>query len=124
MVPENQSHAGRSDSRAAERQKVNLSVAYSLDTVRRTDQKRSPRRWGTLLDISERGLCLKAPDSFFIKRLISLYLKLSHESSGIEVLGKVVWTGSDWDGSTRAGVQFIGTLPSDWQKLTTVTHET
>ena len=123
MVPNGQPEASKSDSRVAERLKLDLSIAYSLEIPRGADEKSSPFRWGTLWDISERGLCFKASDSFFVKRLISLYLKLSHESSGINVLGKVIWTGTEWDGSMRVGVQFIGVLPSDWRKLVAAEEE-
>lgn len=103
--------------RAADRVRLDISIAYSLAT-NATSEADSPRyRWGTLVDISERGMCFKAADSFYVQRVISLYLKLSTQTSGIKMLGKVVWTGTDWDGAMRVGVQFIGTLPSDWRKL-------
>lgn len=106
----------RSDLRSAERIKLDISIAYSLEAYPPQGRK-AQYRWGTLIDISERGLCFKAHDRLFVQRIISLYLKLSHQTSGIKMLGKIVWTGTDWDGSTRVGVQFIGTLPSDWRKL-------
>ena len=121
MPPGIQNDQPKSDSpesRIAERVKLDVSIAYSLETFRQAQERNSPYRWGTLLDISERGLCFKASDRFFLERLLSLYLKLSHESRGIKMLGKVIWTGNEWDGSTRVGIQFIGTLPSDWRKLT------
>jgi hypothetical protein len=49
--------------------------------------------------------------------IISLYLKLSNDSSGIKMLGKIIWT--KWLNEEQAlvGVKFIGTLPPDWGKL-------
>ena len=105
------------DLRTAERIKVEVSVAYSFEDTPQPDQKSAPYHWGTLLDISERGLCFKATDYFFVQRVVRLYLKLSHQTSGIKMLGKILWTATDSDGSTRVGVQFIGTLPADWRKL-------
>jgi len=109
---------GRKDPRAGERVKVDVSVAYSLEAATRPDQ--TPSRsycWGTLLDISERGVSFKGKDNFFVQRMISLRLKLSDQTSGIKMLGKIVWTTEQPDGSTHVGVQFIGTLPSDWRNL-------
>ncbi len=105
------------DTRCGPRVKLDISMAYSFETFPQAATKSAPPRWGTLLDISQRGLCFKAHDHFFIQRVISLFLKLSHQTSGIRMLGKIVWTATDWDGATRVGVQFIGTLPSDWHKL-------
>jgi len=117
MSSENKAREIDGEMRSAERVKLDISIAYSYDPYPQPAKKSDPRRWGTLVDISERGLCFRARDHFFIQRIISLYLKLSHETSGIKMLGKIVWVRPEQDGSSRVGVQFIGTLPSDWQQL-------
>jgi len=117
IIPDAGSSAGDGELRGTERIKLDISIAYSFETFPRHDGKPAPPCWGTLLDISRRGICFKAHDHFFIQRVISLYLKLTHQTSGIKMLGKVIWTATDWDGATRVGVQFIGALPSDWRKL-------
>jgi hypothetical protein len=105
------------DARSTERVNLDVSVAYSFETYARGERKSPPYRWGSLLNISERGLCFKANDRFPVRQILSLYLKLSDETSGIKMLGKICWTATDWDGSTRIGIQFIGTLPGDWRRL-------
>ena len=105
--------------RATERVKLEISIAYSFETALLPKHKAAPYSWGTLLDISERGLCFRATDHFFVQRLLSLQLRLSNQTSGIKMLGKIIWTTPEGDGSTRVGIQFIGTLPSDWRKLIT-----
>ena len=111
------------EARASDRLKLDISVAYSFEIAPRPDGKNPPYRWGTLVDISERGLCFRAPDTFFVQRVISIFLKLSYQTSGIKMLGKVIWTATDWDGSSRVGVQFIGTLPADWRRLVGATEQ-
>ena len=122
-------HSGKTDDAAAERddeQKSkrsserllhNVSCAYSLDVVQRPDKKPSPYLFGTLQDISDHGLRFKAPGKFSTQRLISLYLKLTDESKGIKMLGKIVWTRELENNETSVGVKFIGTLPPDWHNL-------
>ena len=102
--------------RAAERTKVDVPIAYSFET-RPQKSTAISYRWGRLIDISDRGLCFKAADTFVPERLISLQLKLSDQSSGIRMFGKIVWTAPDSEGMTRVGVQFVGKLPSDWHSL-------
>lgn len=103
--------------RTATRVKYSVSLAYSLDIPDQREKKFPRFRFGTLLDISERGICFKANEEFSPHRLMSLYLKLSDDTSGIRMLGKVVWTKKDWDGQSLTGVQFIGTLPPDWREI-------
>jgi len=118
-IPDEPSSPKHEESRVSERVKLDVSIAYSFETSPPKDGKSTPPRWGTLLDLSQRGVCFKAHDHFFVQRVISLYLKLSHQTSGVKMLGKVVWTATDWDSATRVGIQFIGTLPSDWRRLVT-----
>jgi len=118
MQAEAQNNLSKTDDlRIAERVKYNISVAYSFDAFPRPDQPSAPYRWGNLLDISERGICFEATDHFFVQRLLSLQLKLTDQTGGIRMLGKITWAKTEKDGSTRVGVQFIGMLPSDWRKL-------
>ena len=107
----------KKEERRSDRVELNVSVAYSHDVLSPTQQKSPHFRWGTMIDINERGLSLRAPDKFFVQRVIALQLKLSDQSRGIKMLGKVVWAAEEDDGNMRAGVQFIGTLPSDWRDL-------
>jgi hypothetical protein len=114
----------KKDPRAGERVRLGMSVAYSLDPPLHADQT-PPRsyRQGVLLDISERGFSFKATDSFFIQRIIALRMKLTDQTAAIKMLGKVVWTLPQPDGSTHVGVQFIGALPSDWRELIAATPD-
>ena len=116
-IPAQTAQSAEQEARTVERMKLDISIAYSLSATFAVDEKSPRYRWGTLIDISDRGICFKAADTFFVQRVISLYLKLSTQTSGIKMLGKVVWTGTDWDGAARVGVQFIGMLPSDWRSL-------
>jgi hypothetical protein len=103
--------------RASERLKHHVSIAYSLDISKTPEHKSSLYQFGTLLDINERGICFEGSGKFQMHGIISLYLKLSNDSSGIKMLGKIIWT--KWLNEERAlvGVKFIGTLPPDWVKL-------
>lgn len=104
--------------RNGERVKLNVSVAYSHDPGSTSPRKKPPTfRWGTLVDIAERGVCFRAGDRFFPDRVLSLQLKLNDQSGGIRMLGKVVWTRIEPEGQAVVGVQFIGMLPSDWRRL-------
>jgi len=105
--------------RAAPRLKHQVSIAYSLDVPKRTEKKIVRYRFGTLMDISERGLCFKVPEDLSNGGVINLYLKLSDDSRGIKMLGKIIWTKQDWNGEMFVGVKFIGMLPQDWRELVT-----
>lgn len=109
--------SGTRENRGVQRIKCRISVAYSLESTPRAAQRIEPFRWGTLEDISERGVCFHARDRFTIHNIITLYLKLSDQSNGIKMLGKIVWMDTTLDEFTRLGVQFIGNLPSDWRRL-------
>jgi hypothetical protein len=100
-----------------QRIKCRISVAYSLESTLRAAQRIEPFRWGTLEDISERGVCFHARDQFSLHNIITLYLKHSDQSNAIKMLGKIDWMDNTLDEFTRLGVQFIGTLPSDWRRL-------
>ncbi|GAB4311371.1 MAG: hypothetical protein Kow0059_01380 [Candidatus Sumerlaeia bacterium] len=75
-----------------------------------------PMRFGQLRNIGQRGLCFDAPGRFQVNQVISLFLRFTNESSGITMLGKIVWLEPQMDGNTRLGVQFIGPLPSNWRQ--------
>lgn len=109
--------SGTRENRGVQRIKCRISVAYSLEATPHVQHRIEPFRWGTLEDISERGVCFHARDRFTLQNIITLYLKLSDQSNGIKMLGKIVWMDNTLDEFTRLGVQFIGTLPSDWQRL-------
>jgi hypothetical protein len=115
--PRNPSKLEKAILRTTDRVKLKISIAYSFETSPQPKHKSIPFRWGMLLDIGACGLCFKATDHFFVQHLLMLQLKLSDQTSGIRILGKIIWTAPEDDGSTRVGVQFIGTLPSDWRKL-------
>jgi len=120
IVPEDSAPRAAGDTRASQRVKATIALGYSFDL---TASREEDFRRGMLLDISERGLCFRATDLFFVQRLIALFLKLSDQSSGMRILGKSVWTAPDGAGATRVGVQFIGTLPSDWRGCLTTDED-
>jgi len=103
--------------RARERRKHHVSVAYSLEVEHTLGKRFTRYLFGTLVDISDRGICFKAKDAFTPNKMISLYLKLSDKTDGVKMLGKIVWVKPEQDEQMRVGVQFIGLLPPDWIKL-------
>ncbi len=103
--------------RIIERRKHGVSVAYSLEVDHAHMKKFTHYLFGTLVDISDRGICFKAKDTFAPDNIISLYLKLSDKTDGIKMLGKIIWVKTDQDGYMRVGVKFIGLLPPDWIRL-------
>jgi PilZ domain-containing protein len=108
--------------RTSSRIKHIVSVAYSQDVQTKPEKKFFSYLFGTLLDISDKGLCFKARGEFNIKNIISLYLKISDESRGIKMLGKVIWLKDSLEGECQIGVKFIGNLPPDWRKLIISEH--
>jgi len=94
-----------------------VSLAYSLDVCESPQKKLSIYQFGSLLDISGGGLCFRAKGEFTIPSLISIYLKLTKDSSGIKMLGKVIWVKNISDGYTLVGIKFIGSLPLEWIQL-------
>jgi len=103
--------------RVRERRQHRVSVAYSMEVEQSLGKRYTHYRFGTLEDISDRGICFKAKDSFAPDKMISLYLKLSDKTDGVKMLGKIVWVKPEQDGQMRVGVKFIGLLPPDWIKL-------
>ena len=103
--------------RAKKRFAHEVSVAYSLEVEQNIGRKFTRYMFGTLVDISDRGICFKAKDTFASNKVISLYLKLSDKTDGLKMLGKVVWVKPEQDGQARVGVKFIGALPPNWIKL-------
>ena len=103
--------------RVADRLQHHVSLAFSLDAGSNPNKKLLIYNFGDLLDISEYGICFKASGKFSPQSLINLYLKLSNETSGIRMLGKIIWVRPDATGNMRIGVRFIGTLPPDWGRL-------
>ncbi len=106
-----------SDLRASERIERRISIAYSFEVTALPTQKPTPFRFGMLLNVSANGVCFKAKDKFCVQQIIALYLKLTDQTSGIKVLGKILWAESDDDDFVRVGVRLIGALPSDWKAL-------
>jgi len=103
--------------RRCARMKYFVSLAYSLDVCERPQKKLSIYQFGSLLDISGGGVCFRAKGEFAIPSLISIYLKLTKDSSGIKMLGKVIWVKNISDGYTLVGIKFIGSLPLEWIRL-------
>lgn len=103
--------------RASERLKHRVSIAYSLDVSKTPEHKFSLYTFGTLFDINDRGICFEGSGNFQLNGIISLYLKLSNDSSGIKMLGKIIWTKWLNEAQALVGVKFIGTLPPDWVKM-------
>lgn len=103
--------------RRCARMKYFVSLAYSLDVSEHPDKKLSIYQFGSLLDISAGGLCFRAKGEFAIPSLIAIYLKLTRDSSGIKMLGKIIWVKDISDGCTLVGVKFIGSLPPEWVQL-------
>jgi hypothetical protein len=110
-------HKAEQSARTIERRKHGVSVAYSIEADHAHTKKFTHYLFGTLVDISDRGICFKAKDSFSPDKIISLYLKLSDKTDGIKMIGKIIWVKPDQDGYMRVGVKFIGLLPTDWIKL-------
>ena len=106
-----------SDLRASERIERRISIAYSFEVTALPTQKPTPFRFGMLLNVSANGVCFKAKDKFCVQQVIALYLKLTDQTSGIKILGKVLWAETDDDEFVRVGVRLIGALPSDWRAL-------
>lgn len=103
--------------RTSERVPLKCSVAYSTD-IYNQEKKSLPRfLFGDLMDISESGLCMKARRKFPVPSLVSLFLKLSDDSSGIKMLGKTVWAKPEPDGENVVGIKFIGKLPPTWKNI-------
>ena len=103
--------------RASERLKHHVSIAYSFDISKTPEHKFPLYQFGTLIDINERGICFEGNGKFQMNGIISLYLKLSSDSSGITMLGKIIWTKCLNEEQALVGIKFIGTLPPDWVKL-------
>lgn len=108
------------ESRVSERYTRRISVAYSFHPSALPTQKPTPFRFGTLLNVSTEGLCIRSADPFCVSQILSLYLKLTDQSNGIKTLGKVVWAEVEGEGTVRAGIRLIGTLPSDWRRFISV----
>lgn len=100
--------------RQVSRLKHQVSIAYSYDLNNWHDKDSASYLFGTLMDISDRGLCFQTADNLNGQKMLSMYLKLSHQTSGIMMLGKVVWIKQEAEGDNRVGVQFIGNLPPQW----------
>ncbi|MBN1903083.1 PilZ domain-containing protein [Candidatus Sumerlaeota bacterium] len=94
-----------------------ISIAYSQDVEQKPDKKFTSYKFGTLVDISQRGLCFIAQDEFQTPGILHIFLKLSHSSRGLKILGKIIWLKSEPDGKTRLGIQFIGMLPPEWRDI-------
>jgi len=105
------------DPRRNERIARRISVAYSFEPIAASSQKPTPFRFGTLLNVSEQGICIRSHESFCVAQIVSLYLKLTDESSGIKALGKVIWAETEDGGMVRAGIRLIGSLPRDWKRF-------
>ncbi len=105
------------DQRASERIEHRISIAYSFEVTALPTEKPTPFRFGMLLNISSTGLCFQARDKFCVQQIVALYLKLSDQTSGIKVLGKVLWAETDNDDFVRVGIRLIGSLPSDWRQF-------
>jgi len=112
-----ESQKGEQSARVRERRQHRVSVAYSMEVEHTIGKKHTHYHFGTLEDISDRGICFKAKDTFATNKIISLYLKLSDKTDGVKMLGKIVWVKPEQDEQMRVGVQFIGLLPPDWIKL-------
>jgi|GEM_PF-530290 len=94
-----------------------ISMAYSLDVEHTPEKKFTSYLFGSLVNISQQGLCFRAKGNFQSQSMISLYLKLSSSVGGIKMLGKIIWTKPEENEQTRVGVRFIGSLPPEWRKL-------
>jgi hypothetical protein len=103
--------------RSGTRLQQRISIAYSQDVDHQPDKKFTSYKFGTLMDISQRGLCFIARDQFQTPGILHIYLKLSHSSSGLKILGKIMWTKPEPEGKTRLGIQFIGILPPEWREI-------
>ncbi len=116
--PVDQTRQAPAELRTVERVPLRISVAYSKDHLPNLRRQISSYRFGRLVDISERGLCFEASDTFQAARILVLYLKLSDQSDGVRMLGKVVWIqDGEASGLSRVGIQFIGTLPPEWREI-------
>lgn len=116
-TPSQQGSGSASDTRSSERYARRISVAYSFQPTAVQTQKPTPFKFGTLLNVSEQGLCIRSADAFAVSQVISLYLKLTDESGGIRTLGKVVWAENEDGGTSRVGIRLIGSLPGDWRRF-------
>jgi hypothetical protein len=103
--------------RQAQRISHRVSVAYTFDVAVPFRKQPSPYRFGVAIDISERGMCFDATDRFPTGQMILLYLKLSDSTSGIKMLGKIVWAKPHDDDKTRVGIKFVGCLPPEWMNI-------
>jgi c-di-GMP-binding flagellar brake protein YcgR len=121
---ENMENPTGQQDRSGTRFQQRISIAYSQDVEHKSDKKFTSYRFGRLVDISQRGLCFIARDKFQSPSIINIYLKLSHSSSGLKILGKIVWIRQEPDGQSRLGVQFIGSLPPEWREIVQSSQET
>lgn len=104
--------------RSSRRLEHRISVAFSPDAYDPNSHTTPPPlRFGQVQNISHSGLCFDAPGRYQLNQVISLYLRLTEDSRGITMLGKVIWMEPQLNGNVRLGIQFIGSLPADWQKL-------
>jgi hypothetical protein len=127
VVHKNDQSNAPSEARSRERVFHQVSIGYStaLSTPSPSVTKTPLRHWfGTLVNISQSGLCFNARGTFDEGQIISLFLKLSDSSSGITMLGKIIWIEqleveetAPFKDNVRLGVRFIGSLPTDWQKI-------
>lgn len=111
-TPKKESRGKVKMERSVPRYKHSGSVAYSQNFARGTDKGLALYRFGSIVDISERGLCFKAEDDFDDKNVISFYLKVAEACSPIRILGKIMWMRPENEKQdTKVGVRFIGNLP-------------
>lgn len=120
---ENIEKSSEQQDRSGTRFQQRISIAYSQDVENKTDKKFTSYKFGTLVDISQRGLCFIARDKFQSPSIINIFLKLSHSSSGLKILGKIMWSRPEPDRKTRVGIQFIGTLPPEWREIVQSSRE-
>ncbi len=104
------------DQRRSGRLRHNVSLAWCSEIPSRGEKILPRYHFGDLVDISEAGICFRLLGDVPPEGVISLFLKLSTETSGIRMLAKVVWTraeGADF----LVGAKFIGALPVEWRQI-------
>lgn len=104
--------------RSSARIEHSVSVGISPEAFDADSYKTPPPIYfGLLQNISQNGLCIDTPGEYQLHQVISLFLRLTQDSSGIMMLGKIIWLEPEQNGKSRLGIQFIGNLPADWKNL-------